>query len=546
MPDSRSDHQGLPSSASVLIQNRWLAGALAILGGLLLDVASPELAWWPVAFPAIALLIAPLWGRTFWAGALLGLLGGAAFWMPNIFWLTLYLGPVPWAALAAFMMFWHVVFGALIALVTRYLPRLFRHRNGVTLALLPVVLAGLWLAKETVAGSWPYGGFGWGRVAVTQSNGPLGALASWIGISGLSFVMVFLVSFILCAVALYRQQLVAPGQYVTAPRILVLAPVLLGLMLSVVPVYALPVEGTVRIGAVQGNTKSGIFDDRQPWDSINSHFTESLTLADSNVDLVVWPEGASDLDPNRVEDAASMIETLARDLDVPIVFGTITKDGDRYFNSSLVWEAGRGVVGQYDKKHPVPFAEYMPHRDFYHALAPDLVDMVQLEYTPGTRPATVDIGDWRVGLSICFDIVDDSLAREMVNTDAEFILAQTNNADFGHTDESVQQLAIAQLRAIETGRTVVNISTVGTSAVILPDGSFADRLDTHVPGTMVEDIDRVSGVTPGIAIGLPLQTILLIIAALGAVSAAVVAIGNTIRIRRTRNTSLTEKDAQPE
>ncbi len=66
------------------------------------------------------------------------------------------------------------------------------------------------------------------------------------------------------------------------------------------------------------------------------------------------------------------------------------------------------------------------------------------------------------------------------------IFAQTNNADFGYTDESVQQLAFARIRAIELGRSVVNISTVGTSAVILPDGSIMEQLPTHEPGTMVD------------------------------------------------------------
>ena len=68
---------------------------------------------------------------------------------------------------------------------------------------------------------------------------------------------------------------------------------------------------------------------------------------------------------------------------------------------------------------------------------------------------------------------------DMVRQGAEVVFAQTNNADFGRTDESVQQLAIARIRAIELAQTVVNISTVGTSAVILADGAIIDQL----PGT---------------------------------------------------------------
>ena len=89
----------------------------------------------------------------------------------------------------------------------------------------------------------------------------------------------------------------------------------------------------------------------------------------------------------------------------------------------------------------------------------------------------------------------------MIHGGAELILAQTNNADFGTTDESVQQLAIARMRALETGRTVVNISTVGTSAMIAPDGSTIDELPTWTAGTMVHDVPLSTALTPAMIVG---------------------------------------------
>jgi apolipoprotein N-acyltransferase len=112
-----------------------------------------------------------------------------------------------------------------------------------------------------------------------------------------------------------------------------------------------------------------------------------------------------------------------------------------------------------------------------------------------------DIGGVLVGNSICFDIVDDQLATEIVEQGAQVIFAETNNADFGFTDESVQQLAIARIRAIETARTVVNISTVGTSAIVLPDGSIEQQLEWYVPGTMVADVPLLTTVTPAVLVG---------------------------------------------
>jgi apolipoprotein N-acyltransferase len=59
---------------------------------------------------------------------------------------------------------------------------------------------------------------------------------------------------------------------------------------------------------------------------------------------------------------------------------------------------------------------------------------------------------------------------------SDSILAvQTNNATFGYTAESEQQFAISRLRAIEHGRSVVHVSTVGVSGFISPDGTFTDK-----------------------------------------------------------------------
>ena len=59
---------------------------------------------------------------------------------------------------------------------------------------------------------------------------------------------------------------------------------------------------------------------------------------------------------------------------------------------------------------------------------------------------------------------------------------QTNNATFGCTGEAVQQLAMTRLRAIEHGRATVQVSTVGVSAIIRPDGSVVDDTEAVHPG----------------------------------------------------------------
>jgi apolipoprotein N-acyltransferase len=149
----------------------------------------------------------------------------------------------------------------------------------------------------------------------------------------------------------------------------------------------------------------------------------------------------------------------------------------------------------------VPFGEYIPDRAFWRPFAPELIDLVQREYTPGVTDSVFDLGDVIVGVNICFDIVDDQLMTESVEDGAQVIFAQSNNADFGRTDESVQQLAIARVRALELGRSVVNISTVGTSAIMLADGTTIAQLPWYTAGAMVVDVPTSSTVTPAVTLG---------------------------------------------
>jgi apolipoprotein N-acyltransferase len=216
--------------------------------------------------------------------------------------------------------------------------------------------------------------------------------------------------------------------------------------------------------------------------------------------MIVWPEGSADLNPLANKNSASVLSALSRALHAPFVVGAITDAGPKEFNSSLLWD-GSGVRAQYDKQLPVPFGEYIPDRAFFHLLAPHLVDLVQRGYSPGTRPNVFDINGIRAGISICFDITDDRQLPEMINGGAQVILAQTNNADFGKTEENVQQLAIARMRAVEADRSVVNISTVGTSQVISPTGGTLTTTAAYTPGTLVADVPLATGVTPAVRFG---------------------------------------------
>jgi len=495
---------------------------LAVLGGLGLDAATPWLAWWPAALVGAVLILVALWQQRARAGLGLGAAAGAAFWLPNIHWLTLYLGPVPWLGLAGVMIAWFALLGLGIAVATRGIARL-PIPAWARVAAQALAAAGLWVLREQLQSTWPYGGFAWGRIAHTQAEGPLAAIVSWLGFPGLSGLLV-----LACAlpVAAWFASGRGAARRPFAPILVSAGTVLALTLLALAPPAPLERSGSLRVAAVQGNSKSGIFDDRENGDVFRSHLEETermldeLEGRDERVDVIVWPENSAEFDLPGHRDRMSAVQHLAERAGAPIVLGTILAepgddedgDGEReivYTNSTLVVSGDTStptiIEGRYDKRRPVPFAEYMPNRPFFRALAPDLVDLVQLEYTAGTLPAALEVagasGDFTAGIAICFDIVFDDHADAMMRDGAQVIFAQTNNADFGRTDQSAQQLQIARLRAVETGRALVNISTVGTSAIVAPDGTDLAAIEPHTVGFMVAEVPLVDGLTPASRFG---------------------------------------------
>jgi apolipoprotein N-acyltransferase len=478
-----------------------------------MDAGFPDRGWWPLTFVGIALVLVALVGRSVEGSLLVGFVAGLAFYLVHIEWASLFLGPLPMAALSVLQSLFFALGAMAIALAYRWLPHYLSGRAW-NLVGVPAVVAGLWTAREGIASVWPYGGFAWGRVALSQSESPISDLFPWIGVSGVSFVMVFLVSVVIASVRFAGVRPATRAAVATAIAALVIA----------VPLFPTAADGSIRVAAVQGNGRAGYFDTREFGDLLAAQYDATRALEGESADVVLWPEGGTDISPIDDGYAERVFDSVSEQFDAPLISGMITYDDDLIYNSSVVWMAGEGVQDEYNKRHPVPFGEYIPDRAFWRPFAPDLIDLVQREYTPGTTDAVFDLGNVMVGVNICFDIVDDRLMRETVEDGAQVIFAQTNNADFGRTDESVQQLAIARVRALELGRTVVNISTVGTSAIILADGSTLDQLEWYTVGAMVTDVPTSSVITPAARIGASLEGLLgwlsLAVLAVAGISAA--------------------------
>lgn len=486
-----------------------LALLVALAAGIGYAFAFPSTNLWILAFPAVGLFLASLRGRGFWSGMLVGLAFGAAFWFSLISWVTLFLGSLPLLALGTLESLFVAAGGGLIAVAFRSIGLLWPDRWG-RFGVAPLVIAAIWTMQETVAGTWPYGGFAWGRFAVSQSTSPFASLSAWFGVTGLSFVLAWLTAF---GVALVTEP-VDPFRRVgriprpvleaaSLARVLVATVVAGGVLL--IPAFPITVTGAMRIAAVQPDTHAGYFDPLfDPKANLDTTVLATVPAVGRSVDLVVWPEGATMYDPLTDQPARQVLATVSSEVGAPLLAGAITERGSKTYNSSLLWVPDVGFTSLYDKVRPVPFGEYVPDRAFWTPFAPDLLKLIGRDYTPGTRSSLMEVGRATIGVNICFDIIDDGLILGSVADGAEVLVAQTNNADFGDTAENEQQLAIARLRAIETGRAIVSDSTVASTTAIGPDGVTLAAAKPFQEQTLITDVPLASGITPAVAFGITL------------------------------------------
>jgi apolipoprotein N-acyltransferase len=450
---------------------------------------------WPLIFVSVAMILVAIRGLRFWPATALGFFAGLAFYMSQVEWLSLYLGPVPWIALSVMEALIFAAGSGAIAIVWTWAESFKKsfYRN----TLIALAIAAMWTAREWVATNFPYGGFPWSRVAQALSESFLAQLVYFVGISGLTFVSVFITVAILQAMEVEKIALKANALSLAASA---LAVATAGLF--VVPTVA--EAGTLTIAAVQGNANAGLFANAEKGTFLKNHL-EATSLLDSHpdkgqIDFMVWPENASDLNPQANPLALAQVGSVVSTYGVPLILGAITESDGSFFNSSLYYDAQGLQIDQYDKKRPVPFAEYVPDRQFWNQLAPDLIGLVSRDYAFGARDGIFALGASQLGVLICFEIAIDDIGRDLVAGGAQIILSQTNNADFGRSDETFQQAALARLRAIETGRTVVNISTVGVSRIFLPNGEIISELPIFEPGVMVEEVPLRTSITPAMAI----------------------------------------------
>ena len=459
----------------------WLSLVLAVLAGGALLVALPPYGLWWLAPAGVALLAAATHRRRLRSGFGAGLIAGLVLFLPLLWWTTFAAGWLPWVLLSVVQ----AAFVGLLGLASAWLSPMIDRRR----LLWPLLTALLWTAMEAARDRAPFGGFPWGRLAFTQGDAPALRLAVWGGAPLVTFA-VAAAGGVLVALLWRRRFSPAILLYPALGALVVAGPML-------VPV-AHPSGPPQVVAIVQGNVpRLGLDFNAQRRAVLDNHVNGTLELANRvaegaqpKPDLVVWPENSSDIDPLRNQDAAQEIARAASTIGAPILVGTVLR-GDRpneIKNAGLLWQPviGPDQAQTYIKRHPVPFAEYMPLRPVARFVAGDKVDLVK-DMVAGTTPGVIQAGAISVGDVICFEVAYDDIVRDTVTGGAQVLAVQTNNATFNEA-EARQQLAMVRLRAVEHGRESLMVSTVGVSALVGADGHVKASTGFNVPAVVVGEM----------------------------------------------------------
>lgn len=473
----------------------WL---LVSFSGLLLSVCFPPFS----CFPAVALALVPLleavWGKGWHCACRMGFLAGIVHFGTLLWWISptiSHYGNLPgWVA-------WPV-FGLLVCYLAIY-PAIWSGLIGYWTAgrsCLPssLALAGTWTLLEWARGH-VLSGFPWGYLAYTLEPVPsLIQTAEIWGPYGLTFLIVLL------NVLIWRffkgllntdtkDSVFLQGKRVRSAQLGLFLFCLAGLwffgewrMEEIAHNDDLLPE--LRVAAIQGAVPQDMKWDPafqvatlDTYGKLSLKAVEGLDNLEVNRDngvmasssLVVWPETAAPFYFQVPGPLSEQVRSVARDLDVALLFGSpayrFNSEGKaEYLNSAYLLDPDGAIAGRYDKRHLVPFGEYLPW-GWVTAWTQGLIPAVG-QFSPGITSRPLSRQDLHAGVLICFESIFPTLSRETVLEGANFLAVLTNDAWFGRTGAPYQHEIMAIFRAVETRRWVVRAANTGVSSLISPCG----------------------------------------------------------------------------
>ncbi len=450
-----------------------LAGALG--AGALVALALPPWGWWPLSFLGIALferLLWPIQGRgQRWR---LGTAFGFGWLAPGMGWMW-FLTP-PGYAIAA------VGFAALHGLAAM------ARAPGTTSSL--VLRPAAHVLVEALRFAAPFGGVPLASLAIVHSASPLGWSGRWGG--------PLLVTWTVLAVGVAVATLTRKPRAWRRPLVAVGIVILVVASAAWVP-FTRDTGERLRVAAVQGGGPQGTLAiDSDPAEVVQRHLEATATITpDDRLDLVLWPENviATGDTPFAESTVLTAVTAQAARLGTPFAVGITERPRPgRFTNAQVMVQPDGTITDRYDKVRRVPFGEYMPLRGLLAAVGAP-VDRVPTDAIAGVGPAYLDLGDRRLAVVISWEVFFGGRARDGVGHGGGVLLNPTNGSSYTGTILQTQQVASSRLRAIETGRWVVQVAPTGFSAIISPSGEVIERSAISERRVLIADVPLRSGRT---------------------------------------------------
>ena len=484
------------------LRARLLDPALVITGGILYTAAFPphdcDLSAWIALVPllAVAARATPIGAFT------AGFVYGTVFFVGTVAWVveavSAYfasgmVGAVAFSTLICVLFV--AVYVGLFALAARALLR--TRRRWTALIGLPALWVAYELARARLLTGLPWELLGhsqWQRTELIQ-------IADFGGVYAVSYVVAAMnvaIFFALCGLARAK----TPRRLVRSMTPLAAAAALVVLVFAygtraVEQELARPPGARAVVALVQGNIPSA-----WEWERANAErsllayatLTRS-TIGNARPDLVVWPEYAVTLYPERDAMQMPALAALAQRTRAGLLFGAPRllddTDGEHYFNAAYHL-APDGTLAAYEKIRLVPFAEYPPI-----ALAQAFAGETDRTFSAGTASTVFETAIGRLGALICYEAIFPELTRDLVNAGAEVLVNISNDGwlDRAGLGASAQHLSIAVFRAVESRRFLARASSSGISGFVDPLGREFSLLGVDQRGVTVGEIEPRTGLT---------------------------------------------------
>jgi apolipoprotein N-acyltransferase len=399
----------------------------------------------------------------------------------------------PLGALAAFLVSAYI--GAYFSVAAAAARRLSGRYGGKGLWAFPLVWVGVELAR-----SYLFSGFPWMLLGYTLAGSPLLRQAAELaGVPGLSFLLALSGVSVCLSFSAVAGRAWGRGLRLAMPAVAAAAFLWAYGAASHAAQGSAPPDGPpLMVGIAQGG-----IDQSVKWDPGNQEKTldvyEELTrrARDAGARVVVWPETAAPFFYGWEPVLTRRLDGIGARAGVPLLFGAPWYDpaaGGKVYNSVFHMD-DRGVVrGRYDKRHLVPFGEYVPLRRILFFMKKLTVG--ENDFSAGTGPVLFEIAGARMAASVCYEAIFPPILRDGVAAGAGILVNVTNDAWFGDTVAPHQHLAMARLRCVEFRRPMVRAANSGISAVIDSRGEVVASLGLFRRGVVTAEVRPGSDSTP--------------------------------------------------